>query len=116
MTAPGAASTDPVGTSRAGSASALWRDIVRAAAGDPGFAWALGLGVVLIVLGLLGFVSNPLVGAPSARWGTPLLLTGDSHDVVHLVGGAVALHAALGMSRGRRDVVLVVLGAIALSL
>jgi hypothetical protein len=114
MTAP--ASTDPVRPTGAGSASALWRDVARAAAGDPGFAWALVVGVVLIALALLGFVPNPLVGAPSARWGTPLLVTGDSHDVVHLIGGAVALHAALGLSRARRDVVLVVLGAIALLL
>jgi hypothetical protein len=116
MTAPAPASTDPVRPTGAGSASALWRDVARAAAGDPGFVWALGLGVVLIALALLGFVPNPFVGAPSARWGTPLLVTGDSHDVVHLIGGAVALHAALGLSRARRDVVLVVLGAIALLL
>jgi hypothetical protein len=85
-------------------------------AADPGFVWALGVGIVLIGLGLLGFVPNPLVGAPSAAWGTPLLLTGDAHDVLHLVGGAVALHAALGMSRARRDAVLIGLGAVALVL
>jgi hypothetical protein len=116
MTAPGAASDEPVRTTRAGSASALGRDVARAAAGDPGFAWALGLGVVLIGLGLLGFVPNPLVGAPSVAWGTPLLVTGDSHDVVHLVGGAIALHAALGLSRARRDSVLIALGAVSLVL
>lgn len=116
MTAPGAASTDPVRASRSGPASASWRDVVRAASVDPGFAWALGLGVVLIALGLLGFVPNPLVGAPSPQWGSPLLVTGDSHDVVHLVGGAIALHAALGMSRPRRDIVLITLGAVSLLL
>lgn len=113
MTAP---SDGSVATPRAAGASALWRDVAGGTAADPGFVWALGVGIVLIVLGALGFVPNPLVGAPSAAWGTPLLLTGDAHDVLHLVGGAVALHAALGMSRARRDVVLIGLGAVALVL
>lgn len=121
MTAPGATSDHPVPTPRSASvsragASALWRDVAGGAAADPGFAWALVVGVVLIALGLLGFVPNPLVGAPSAAWGTPLLLTGDAHDVIHLVGGAIAIHAALGLSRARRDVVLIGLGAAALIL
>lgn len=104
------------GASRTAGASALWRDLAGGAAADPGFLWALVVGVVLIALGLLGFVPNPLVGAPSAAWGTPLLLTGDAHDVLHLVGGAVALHAALGLSRARRDIVLMGLGTAALVL
>lgn len=101
---------------RSTGASALWRDVVRAARADPGFAWALFVGLLLLGLGLLGFVPNPLVGAPTAAWGTPLLQTGDAHDVVHLVGGAIALHAALGMSRARRDVVLLGLGTAAIVL
>jgi hypothetical protein len=119
MTAPSDGPVAPPraqGASRAAGASALWRDMVRGAASDPGFAWALCLGVALIALGLLGFIPNPIVGAPSASWGTPLLRTGDAHDVIHLVGGAVALHAALGMSRARRDGVLIGLGAAALIL
>jgi hypothetical protein len=94
----------------------VWRDIAGGTAADPGFVWALVMGVLLIGIGLLGFVPNPVVGAPSAAWGTPLLLTGDAHDVLHLVGGAVALHAALGMSRAHRDPVLIGLGAAALIL
>jgi hypothetical protein len=121
MTAPGATSDEPVATprsanvSRAG-ASALWRDMAGGAAADPGFVWALVIGVGLIALGLLGFVPNPIVGSPSAAWGTPLLLTGDAHDVIHLVGGAIAIHAALGMSRPHRDGTLIGLGAAALVL
>jgi hypothetical protein len=122
MTAPGAAPDEPVETPRAAAssrtagASALWRDVAGGTAADPGFVWALVVGMGLVVLGLLGFVPNPIVGSPSAAWGTPLLLTGDAHDVLHLVGGAVALHAALGMSRAHRDVVLIGLGAAALIL
>jgi hypothetical protein len=85
-------------------------------AADPGFVWALVVGVLLVALGLLGFVPNPIVGSPSPAWGTPLLLTGDAHDVLHLVAGAVALHAAFGMSRAHRDAVLIGLGAAALIL
>jgi hypothetical protein len=94
----------------------MWRDMAGGTAADPGFVWSLGVGIVLLALGVLGFVPNPLVGAPSAAWGSPLLLTGDAHDVLHLVGGAVALHAALGMSRARRDVVLIGLGSVGLVL
>ncbi len=102
--------------SRAAGASALWRDMAGGTAADPGFVWALVVGVLLVCLGLLGFVPNPIVGSPSPAWGTPLLLTGDAHDVLHLVAGAVALHAALGMSRAHRDGVLIGLGAAALIL
>lgn len=121
MTAPGAGSDDAVAPSRSTGAarpgaSALWRDMAGGAAADPGFAWALVVGVALVAIGLLGFVPNPLVGSPTAGWGTPVLLTGDAHDVIHLVGGAIAIHAALGLSRPHRDAVLVGLGTAALVL
>ena len=56
------------------------------------------LGIGLIVVGLLGFAPNPLVGAPSSAWGTPLFLTGNALDVIHLVAGAVVLYGALGLT------------------
>ncbi|MBX3031635.1 MAG: DUF4383 domain-containing protein [Chloroflexi bacterium] len=91
-------------------------DVLAAARSDLGRAWALVLGVLLVALGLLGFVPNPLVGTPGTTGDAPLLARGDSHAVVHLVLGAVALHAALGMSKGRRDPVLVGIGVVSLVL
>ena len=66
------------------------------------FLWSLGLGIGLIVVGLLGFFANPIVGAPSAAWGVPLFLTGTAHDMVHLVAGAVVLYVAFGLTGPRR--------------
>lgn len=91
-------------------------DVAGVARADPGLAWALGMGTLLIGLGLLGSVPNPIVGTPGTVGGSPVLTTGDSHDVVHLVLGAVSIHAALGMSRVRRDWVLIGLGGVFLVL
>jgi len=90
-------------------------DLARGAAGDIGFAWALALGIGLLCLGLLGFVPNPLVGAPTAAWGTPWFVTGDAHDVLNLVAGAVVLYGALGLTSRRRGALLVVMGIIGLA-
>jgi hypothetical protein len=53
--------------------------------------WLLLAGVILIVVGLLGFVSNPLVGP------TGLVATDNLHNIVHLLTGALALGLAYGM-------------------
>lgn len=55
--------------------------------------WAALAGVVLIAVGLLGFVSNPLVGsAPGA-----LVPTDSVHNIVHLGTGLLALYIAFGL-------------------
>ena len=82
-------------------------DLTGGATRDITFAWSLGLGVGLIVLGLLGFVSNPIVGAPSAAWGVPLFVTGSAHDVLHLMAGAVLMYGALGLIGARRANLLI---------
>jgi hypothetical protein len=98
------------------TAQRIGTGLARGAAGDIGFAWALGLGVGLLAFGLLGFVPNPLVGAPSVTWGTPLFVTGDAHDMLNLVAGAVILYGALGLTGRRRGVLLIVTGVIGLVL
>jgi hypothetical protein len=79
---------------------------------DYGFLWCLGLGIGMIAVGLLGLPSNPLVGDPSSAWGTPLFLTGNVLDVIHLVTGAVLLYGALGLTARRRATLLITVGVI----
>lgn len=54
--------------------------------------WMILAGVVLIAVGLLGFVSNPLVGP-----GDALIPTGTVHNLVHIVTGLLALYIAFGL-------------------
>lgn len=56
-------------------------------------AWAALAGIVLVGVGLLGFINNPLVGQESA-----LIPTGAVHNVVHLATGLLALYIAFGLS------------------
>ena len=55
--------------------------------------WITLAGVVLVAVGLIGFVSNPLVGAASGA----LVPTDNVHNVVHLVTGLVALYIGFGL-------------------
>lgn len=57
-------------------------------------AWAVLAGVVLIAVGLLGFVPNPLVGSAEGA----LVPTDALHNIVHLVTGALALYIGFGLS------------------
>ena len=57
--------------------------------------WLLLAGVILIAVGILGFFSNPLVGA------TGLVATDNVHNVVHILTGALALGLAYVM---RQDI------------
>lgn len=58
--------------------------------------WYAGLiGIVLLAVGLLGFIDNPLVGRESA-----VFPTGTNHNVVHILTGIIALAVAFGL-RGR---------------
>ena len=52
-------------------------------------AYAALVGIVLVAVGLLGFISNPIVGD-----GNALFLTGTVHNIVHLATGALALAIA----------------------
>jgi len=55
--------------------------------------WSALVGVVLVVVGLLGFISNPLVGKdPNA-----LVSTNEIHNIVHLATGLLALYIAFGL-------------------
>jgi hypothetical protein len=54
--------------------------------------YAIAVGVVLVLVGLLGFVNNPIVGEPGA-----LFVTGTVHNIVHLVTGAIALYIGFGL-------------------
>ena len=56
--------------------------------------WIAIAGVVLVAVGLLGFISNPIVGSSDGA----LLPTDALHNVVHLVTGLLALYIAYGMS------------------
>lgn len=57
------------------------------------------VGVVLVVAGLLGFISNPIVGAGPAGNGTDVILaTNGVHNIVHLLTGVLALYIAFGLS------------------
>jgi uncharacterized membrane protein len=63
--------------------------------------YATTIGVVLVLVGLLGFIGNPIVGDPSKN---PIFVTGTIHNLVHLITGALALYVAFGL-RGDQQVV-----------
>ena len=71
--------------------------------------YAALIGVVLIVVGLLGFVSNPIVADPSAN---PFFVTGTVHNIVHLLTGALALSVAFGLRGDQQALGVVGLGAL----
>lgn len=56
--------------------------------------WIAVAGVVLVLVGLLGFFPNPLVGDAEGA----LVPTGALHNIVHLVTGLLALFIAFGMT------------------
>ncbi len=55
--------------------------------------WMTLAGIVLVVVGLAGFVPNPLVGGANA-----LLATDTLHNIVHLGTGLLALYIAFGLT------------------
>jgi hypothetical protein len=69
--------------------------------------FALVTGSVLIVLGLAGSVGNPVVGRPGS---TGIVVTGFGHDLIHLVCGALFLHAGIALTGRQRASVLIGLG------
>jgi hypothetical protein len=56
--------------------------------------WIALAGIVLVLVGVLGFIPNPLVGSADGA----LLPTDALHNVVHLATGLLALYIAFGMS------------------
>jgi hypothetical protein len=74
-------------------------------------AYAIVVGVLLIVLGLLGFVSNPLVGDVTAT-SHPIFVTGAAHNLIHLITGALAIYTAFGLVEDQQDLGVTGLGLI----
>jgi hypothetical protein len=62
-------------------------------------SWMTLAGIVLVAVGLIGFISNPLVGSQADA----LIPTDAIHNVVHLATGLLALYIAFGM-RGATQV------------
>lgn len=61
--------------------------------------WITLSGIILVAVGLLGFISNPLVGSASGA----LVATDGVHNVVHIVTGLLALYIGFGL-RGENQV------------
>ena len=57
-------------------------------------AWTALAGIVLVAVGLLGFISNPLVGTADGA----LVPTDSLHNIVHLGTGLLALGIAFATS------------------
>ena len=55
--------------------------------------WMTVAGIVLVAVGLLGFISNPIVGADA----NALVRTNTFHNIVHLATGLIALYIAFGL-------------------
>ena len=62
-------------------------------------SWSALAGIVLVAVGLIGFLNTPLVGSASGA----LVPTDALHNVVHLGTGVLALWIAFGLS-GRTQV------------
>jgi hypothetical protein len=57
-------------------------------------AYAAVVGIVLVAVGLLGFVANPIVSSePGAIFATNAI-----HNMVHIATGALALYIAFGLA------------------
>jgi len=55
--------------------------------------FAIIIGAILVLLGILGFISNPLIGANA------LFATDGVHNLIHIVFGAILLIVAFWSSR-----------------
>ncbi|MDB5194728.1 MAG: hypothetical protein JWN50_742 [Parcubacteria group bacterium] len=53
--------------------------------------WAMVFGWIFVLVGLLGFISNPIVGA------TGYFHADTMHNIIHIILGAILLWAAYGM-------------------
>jgi len=71
------------------------------------------VGIVLVAVGLLGFLANPVVGDPANN---PVFVTGSTHNVVHLLTGAIALFVAFGLSGARQATGVIAFGILYLAI
>lgn len=55
--------------------------------------WATLAGIVLVAVGLLGFLNTSIIGSGSGA----LIATDNIHNIVHLVTGLIALYIAFGL-------------------
>lgn len=64
--------------------------------GELGLArgYAALIGLILVVVGVVGFFDNPFVGDPDTN---PLFVTGTVHNMVHLATGFLALYIAFAL-------------------
>ena len=69
--------------------------------------FAVAVGVVLIALGLLGSLGNPVVGRPETG---AVLTTGAGLDLIHVVSGALFIHVGLALNGRNRANALMALG------
>lgn len=69
--------------------------------------YAAVIGVALVLLGVLGFIGNPIVGDGPAH---PLFVTGTVHNLIHLISGALALYVAFGLTGEQRVVGVIGIG------
>ena len=60
--------------------------------------WMAIAGVVLLAAGLIGFIQNPLAYSSNA-----ILIVDNTHNIVHLATGALALFIAFGL-RGEQQI------------
>ncbi|HEY7591215.1 MAG TPA: DUF4383 domain-containing protein [Candidatus Limnocylindrales bacterium] len=61
--------------------------------------WMTLAGIVLVGIGLLGFIDNPIVGKASGA----IVPTDNTHNIVHLFTGLLALYIGLRL-RGQNQV------------
>lgn len=76
--------------------------------GDIAKSWAALVGVILVAVGVLGFVDNPLVGKADGA----LIATNEIHNLVHLGTGLLALYIAFGVRASARAAGVIGFGAL----
>ena len=75
--------------------------------------FAIAVGVVLVLIGLLGFINNPIVGDPSPpNPSSPLFVTGAMHNIVHLITGSIALYIGFVLKGDAQANALIGFGAL----
>lgn len=82
----------------------------RPAGGEDGLAarFALVVGVVLAIVGVAGFIPNPILGDPA---GLPFIVTGPVLDTIHLAAGMIALWIAFALTGTGQGRALIAFGA-----
>jgi len=70
--------------------------------------WAVLSGAILVAVGLLGFVDNPIVGKAEGA----LIGANDIHNSVHILTGLVALWIGLGLKGASQATALTAFGVL----